>query len=35
MTSLVQASREFEMLTKVIDAFSQVELRVAQTVAQK
>jgi flagellar basal-body rod protein FlgF len=35
MTSLVQASREFEMLTKVIDAFSQVELRVAQSVAQK
>ncbi len=35
MTSLVQASREFEMLTKVIEAFSQVELRVAQSVAQK
>lgn len=35
MTSLVQASREFEMLTKVIDAFSQVELRVAQSIAQK
>jgi flagellar basal body rod protein FlgG len=35
MTSLVQASREFEMLTKVIDAFSQIELRVAQSVAQK
>jgi flagellar basal-body rod protein FlgG len=35
MTSLVQASREFEMLAKVIDAFSQVELRVAQSVAQK
>lgn len=35
MTSLVQASREFEMLTKVIDAFSQIELRVAQSVAEK
>jgi len=35
MTSLVQASREFEMLTKVIDAFSQIEQRVAQSVAQK
>jgi flagellar basal body rod protein FlgG len=35
MTSLVQASREFEMLTKVIEAFSQVELRVAQDVARK
>ena len=35
MTSLVQASREFEMLAKVIEAFSQIETRVAQTVAQK
>ena len=35
MTSLVQASREFEMLTKVIEAFSQVEQRVAQDVARK
>ncbi len=35
MTSLVQASREFEMLTKVIEAFSQVEQRVAQEVARK
>ena len=35
MNSLVQASREFEMLTKVIEAFSQVEQRVAQDVARK
>ena len=35
MTSLVQASREFEMLAKVIEAFSQVETRVAQNIAQK
>jgi len=35
MTSLVQASREFEMLTKVIEAFSQVEQRAAQDVARK
>ena len=35
MNSLVQASREFEMLTKVIEAFSQVENRVAQDVARK
>ncbi len=35
MNSLVQASREFEMLTKVIEAFNQVETRVAQEVARK
>ena len=35
MTSLIQASREFEMLTKVIEAFSQVEQRTAQEVAGK
>lgn len=35
MTSIVQASREFEMLTKVIEAFNQVETRVAQSIAQK
>jgi len=35
MNSLVTASREFEMLTKVIEAFSQVEQRVAQDLARK
>lgn len=35
MNSLVQASREFEMLTKVIEAFSQTEQRTAQDVARK
>jgi flagellar basal body rod protein FlgG len=35
MSSMVEASREFEMMTKVIEAFSQVEQRVAQEVAKK
>ena len=35
MNALVTASREFEMLTKVIEAFSQIEQRVAQDVARK
>lgn len=35
MNSLVTASREFEMLTKVIEAFSQIEQRVAEDVARK
>ncbi len=34
MTSLVQAAREFEMLTRVIDAFSNLERRTAQEVAK-
>jgi len=34
MTSLVQASREFEMVTRVIDAFSNLEQRTAQEVAR-
>jgi flagellar basal-body rod protein FlgF len=32
MTSLVQSSREFEMMTRVIDAFSNIEHRTAQEV---
>ena len=35
MNALVTASREFEMLTKVIEAFSQIEQRVAAEVARK
>lgn len=35
MTGMVQSSREFEMLTKVIEAFSQMEQRTAQEVARK
>jgi flagellar basal body rod protein FlgG len=35
MSSMVEASREFEMLSRVIEAFSQVEQRVAQEVARK
>lgn len=34
MTSLVQASREFEMVTRVIDAFSNIEHRTAQEVGR-
>jgi flagellar basal body rod protein FlgG len=34
MTSLVQAAREFEMVTKVIDAFSNIEHRTAQEVGR-
>jgi flagellar basal body rod protein FlgG len=35
MTGLVQASREFEMVAKVIEAFSSIEHRTAQEVAKK
>lgn len=35
MTNLVQASREFEMVAKVIEAFSSIEHRTAQDVAKK
>jgi flagellar basal-body rod protein FlgF len=34
MTSLVQAAREFEMVTRVIDAFSNMEHRTAQEVGR-
>lgn len=34
MTSLVQAAREFEMVTRVIDAFSQIEQRTAEQVGR-
>jgi flagellar basal body rod protein FlgG len=34
MTSLVQAAREFEMVTRVIDAFSQIERRTAEQVGR-
>ena len=34
MTSLVQAAREFEMITRVIDAFSSIERRTAQEVGR-
>lgn len=34
MTSLVQAAREFEMITRVIDAFSNIEHRTAQEVGR-
>lgn len=34
MTSLVQAAREFEMVTRVIDAFSNIERRTAQEVGR-
>jgi len=34
MTSLVQAAREFEMVTRVIDAFSNIEHRTAQEVGR-
>jgi len=34
MTSLVQAAREFEMVTKVIDAFSNIDHRTAQEVGR-
>jgi flagellar basal-body rod protein FlgF len=34
MTSLVQAAREFEMVTRVIDAFSNLEHRTAQEVGR-
>ncbi len=34
MTALVQASREFEMVTRVIDAFSNIEHRTAQEVGR-
>ena len=34
MTSLVQTSREFEMVTRVIDAFSNIEHRTAQEVGR-
>lgn len=35
MTALVQASREFEMVTKVIDAFSSIEHKTALEVGKK
>lgn len=35
MTSLVQAAREFDMVEKVIEAFSSIEHRTAQEVAKK
>lgn len=34
MTNLVQSAREFEMVTKVIDAFSNIEHRTAQEVGK-
>jgi flagellar basal body rod protein FlgG len=34
MTSVVQAAREFEMVTRVIDAFSSIERRTAQEVGR-